>query len=203
MGHGKDKKKRKRRNMRPVEYAERYNTPMIANAFRSVSVLAAANTAASASASVNTAPLNAGAPESLETDVSASANSAFSSLTNSANAAAGTNTATTMDYQNTFGLSNTSATSTAAAEAHEQMDVEDLYLQSGPSNESGDESMSNLNPTMIHDEGFSLQAVGISNPSPVEPSIDDNDGVDFDDDEAEDDKKRGGKCIRRKKTDFQ
>ena len=53
--------------------------------------------------------------------------------------------------------------------------------------------MSNLNSTMIHDEGFSLQAVGISNPSPVEPSIDDDDGVDFDDDEAEDDKETGRK----------
>ena len=63
--------------------------------------------------------------------------------------------------------------------------------------------MSILNPTMIHDEGFSLQAVGISNPSPVEPSIDDDDGVDFDDDEAEDDKERGRKRIRRKRTDFQ
>ena len=60
-----------------------------------------------------------------------------------------------------------------------------------------------MNPTMIHDEGFSLQAVGISNPSPVEPSIDDDDGVDFDDDEAEDDKERGRKRIRRKRTDFQ
>ena len=108
-----------------------------------------------------------------------------------------------MDYQNTLGLSNTSAASTAAAEAHEQMDVEELDLQSGPSNESEDESMSNLNSTMIHDEGFSLQAVGISNPSPVEPSIDDDDGVDFDDDEAEDDKERGRKRIRRKRTDFQ
>ena len=203
MGQGKDKKKRKRRKMTPAEYAERHNTPMIANAFRRVSVSAAANTAASASASVNAAPSNAGAPESLATDVSASANSAFSSSTNSANAAAGTNAATTMDYQNTFGSSNTSATSTAAAEAHEQMDVEDHDLQSGPLNESGDESMSNLNSTIIHGEGFSLQAVGISNPSPVEPSIDDDDGVDFDDDEAEDDKERGRKRIRRKRTDFQ
>ena len=33
--------------------------------------------------------------------------------------------------------------------------------------------------------------MGISNPLPVEPSIDDDDGVDFDDDEAEDDKERG------------
>ena len=100
-----------------------------------------------------------------------------------------------MDYQNnTLGLSNTSATSAAAAEAHEQMDVEELDLQSGPSNESEDEPMSNLNSTVIHDEGFSIQAVGISNPSPVEPSIDEDDGVDFDDDEAEDDKER---------TDFQ
>ena len=56
---------------------------------------------------------------------------------------------------------------------------------------------------MIHDEGFSLQAVGISNPLPVEPSIDDDDGVDFDDDEAEDDKERGRKRVRRKRTDFQ
>ena len=83
-----------------------------------------------------------------------------------------------MDYQYTLGMSNTSAASTVAAENHEQMDVEELDLQSGPSNESEDESMSILNPTMIHDEGFSLQAVGISNPSPVEPSIDDDDGVD-------------------------
>ena len=53
--------------------------------------------------------------------------------------------------------------------------------------------MSNLNSKMIHDKGYSLQAVGISNPSPVEPSIDDDDGVDFDDDEAEDDKETGRK----------
>merc|ERR1711862_94802 len=59
------------------------------------------------------------------------------------------------------------------------------------------------NSTVIRDEGFSIQAVGISNPSPVEPSIDDDDGVDFDDDEAEDDKERGRKRIRRKRTDFQ
>ena len=62
--------------------------------------------------------------------------------------------------------------------------------------------MSNLNSTMIHDEGFSLQAVGILNPSPVEPSIDDDDGVDFDDNKAEDDKERGRKRVRRKRTDF-
>ena len=55
---------------------------------------------------------------------------------------------------------------------------------------------------MIHDEGFSLQAAGILNPSPVEPSIEDDDGVDFDDDEAEDDKERGRKRVRRKRTDF-
>ena len=93
--------------------------------------------------------------------------------------------------------------STAAAENHEKMNVEELDLQSGPSNESEDESMSILNSAMIHDEGFSLQAVGISNPSPIEPSIDDDDGVDFDHDEAEDDKERGRKRIRRKRTDFQ
>ena len=63
--------------------------------------------------------------------------------------------------------------------------------------------MSILNSAMIHDKGFSLQAVGISNPSPVEPSIDDDDdGVDFDDDEAENDKERGRKRVRRKRTDF-
>ena len=53
----------------------------------------------------------------------------------------------------------------------------------------------------IRDEGFSLQAVGILKTSPVVPSIDDDDGVDFDDD-AEDDKKRDRKRVQRKRTDF-
>ena len=90
MGQGKDKKKRKRRKMTPAEHAERHNTPMIANAFRRVSASATANTAASASASVNVnaAPSNEGTPESLATGVSASANSAIASMTNSANATA-------------------------------------------------------------------------------------------------------------------
>ena len=165
MGQNKDKKKRKRRKMTPAEHAERHNTPMIANAFRRVSASATANTAASASVSdnVNAAPSNEGTPESLATGVSASANSAIASMTNSANA-------------------------TAAAGSHD---------------ESKDELMSNLNATTIRDEGFSLQAVGILNPSPVVPSIDDDDdGVDFDDDEAEDDKERGRKRVRRKRTDF-
>ena len=158
MGQGKDKKKRKRRKMTPAEHAERHNTPMIANAFRRVSALATANTTASASVSVNVnaAPSNEGTPESLVTGVSASANSAIASTTNSANA-------------------------TAAAGSHD---------------ESEDELMSNLNATTIRDEGFSLQAVGILNPSPVVPSIDDNDdGVDFDNDEAEDNKERGRKRV--------
>ena len=41
--------------------------------------------------------------------------------------------------------------------------------------------LGNLNATTIRDEGFSLQAVGILNHSPVEPSIDGDDGIDFDD----------------------
>ena len=89
-----------------------------------------------------------------------------------------------MDYRNAAGLSNASAITSAVAESNNQMDVDD------PDSESD-----------IRDEGFSLQAVGILNPSPVVPSIDDDDGVDFDDD-AEDDKKRGRKRVRRKRTDF-
>ena len=83
------------------------------------------------------------------------------------------------------------------------MDLEDPDSESEPVDQCKDESMSNLNSRVIRDEGFSIQAVGISNPSPVESSIEEDDGVDFDDDEAEDDKERGRKRVRRKRTDFQ
>ena len=130
------------------------------------------------------ADANTGASASA-TDADALPASASSWSTNRTNAAA----ATTANG-NTAGFSNVPATSSTVTEAHAQMDVEDP-------------SMSNLNSTVIRDEGFSIQAVGISNPSPVEPSIDEDDGVDFDDDEAEDDKERGRKRVRRKRTDFQ
>ena len=68
------------------------------------------------------------------------------------------------------------------AEPNNEMDVDNPDSESELASES--------------DEGFSLQAVGILNPSPVVPSIDDNDdGVDFDNDEAEDNKERGRKRV--------
>ena len=100
-------------------------------------------------------------------------------------------------------MSNAPATSLTAAEAHAQMDLEDPDSESEPVDQCKDESMSNLNSTVIRNKGFSIQAVGISNPSPVEPSIDEDDGVDFDDDKAEDDKERSRKHVRLKRTDFQ
>lgn len=47
--------------------------------------------------------------------------------------------------------------------------------------------------------------MGVLNPSPVVPSIDDegDDGIDLDDDEASEDNERGRKRVRRKRTDFQ
>ena len=81
------------------------------------------------------------------------------------------------------------------AESNNQIDVDDPDSESELAIESENNLKSNSNSMMIRDEGFSLQAVGILNPSPVEPSIDDDDGVDFDDDEAEDDKERGRKRV--------
>ena len=73
-----------------------------------------------------------------------------------------------MDYRNTAGLTNASAMTLAVAEPNNQMDVNDPDSESELASES--------------DEGSSLQAVGILNPMPVEPSIENDDGVDFDDD---------------------
>ena len=82
----------------------------------------------------------------------ASANSASSSSSKRTHAAA-----VATDNRNTAGLSNAPATSSAPEEAHERMDVEDPDSESEPVDQS-----------MIHDKGFSLQVVGIPNPSPVE-----------------------------------
>ena len=62
------------------------------------------------------------------------------------------------------------------------MDVDDPDSESELVIESENDLTSNSNSMMIRDKGFSLQAVGILNPSPVETSIDNDDGVDFEDD---------------------
>ena len=97
-----------------------------------------------------------------------------------------------------------------------EMDADDDELPND-SNDSANEEKPSSN-RVINDEGFSLRAVGVSNPSPVEPSIDEgddgeddgddggddgDDGIDFDDDEADDDNERGRKRVRFKRTDFQ
>jgi len=96
------------------------------------------------------------------------------------------------------------------------MDADDDELPND-SNDSANEEKPSSN-RVINDEGFSLRAVGVSNPSPVKPSIDEgddgdddgddgdddgDDGIDFDDDEAGDDNERGRKRVRFKRTDFQ
>ena len=85
-------------------------------------------------------------------------------------------------------MTNASAMTSAVAEPNNQMDVNDPDSESELAIES--------------DEGSSLQAVGILNPMPVEPSIENNDGVDSGDDEAEDDKERSRKRVQHKRTDF-
>ena len=93
-----------------------------------------------------------------------------------------------------------------------EMDADDELLSDDPNDAAANEEKPSSN-RVINDEGFSLRAVGVSNPSPIEPSIDDegdddgdddgDDGVDFDDDEAGDDNERGRKRVRRKRKDFQ
>ena len=73
------------------------------------------------------------------------------------------------------------------AESNNQMDVDDPDSESELAIESENDLTSNSNSMMIRDKGFSLQAVGILNSSPVDSSIINDDGVDFDDDKAEDD----------------
>ena len=93
-----------------------------------------------------------------------------------------------------------------------EMDANDELLSDNPNDAAANKEKLSSN-RVINNEGFSLRAVGVSNPSPIEPSIDDegdddgNDdddhGVDFDDDEAGNDSERERKRVRRKRTDFQ
>ena len=93
-----------------------------------------------------------------------------------------------------------------------EMDADDELLSDDPNDAAANEEKPSSN-RVINNEGFSLRAVGVSNPSPIEPSIDDkgdddgnddgDDGVEFDDDEGGDDNERRRKRVRRKRTDFQ